>query len=91
MACLHTHIFMLHLVDLVVGGKADLLYGTGKRVLPEPAVWLFLHFLKVKSHFAFTGCLVKGTFGAEDLLCGNGLLRCVQLIRCLIRAADIFL
>ena len=91
MARLHTHIFLLHLVDLVVCSKADLLNRTGKRVLPQLAVWPLLHFLKGKTGFATAGRFIKDTLGFQDLPCGDGLFRRVQLIRRLIGVPDIFL
>ena len=53
------------------------------------AVWLFLHFLKVKSCFALAGCLVEDTLTAQYLLCGDGRLCPVQLIRRLVGTVDI--
>ena len=91
MACLHTHIFLLHLVDLIVGGKADLLDRTGKGVLPQLSVGTLLHFLKSQAGFTPAGRFIKDTLCFQDLLCGDGLLCGIQLIRRLVGAPDIFL
>ena len=60
---LHAHIFMLHLADLPVGGGLELLHRPGEGIVPQAAVRLFLHFLKVQPGLAPARCLVK------DALC----------------------
>ena len=35
----------------------------------------------MKLRFAFSGCLVKNTLGAEDFLCGDGCFRRIQFVR----------
>ena len=88
---LHTHIFMLHLADLAVGGCFQFLHRTGNRIMPQVSIGLFLHLLKAQPGLAFACRLVKDTLCFQHLLCRDGGLRRVQLIRCPVRAPDCFL
>ena len=78
---LNTHIFLFHLMYLRMGGVDDLMDRPGKRIVPQASVGAFLHFVKVKLRFDFSGCLVKNTLGTENFLCGNGGFRRVQPVR----------
>ena len=80
-SCLHPHIFLLHFVNLVVGGKGDLLGRTAQRIVPQLPVGLFLHVLKTNRGFARAGGFVEYPFlrlygFGRDLRLG-----CIQLIR----------
>ena len=86
---LNTHIFLFHLMHLRMGGVGDLMDRSGKWIVPQASVGAFLHFVKVKLRFAFSGCLVKNTLGTENFLCGDGGFRRVQPIRCTVGTVDV--
>ena len=69
---LYTHIFLFHLMHLRMGSVDDLMDRPGKRIVPQSSVGAFLHFFKVKLHFAFSGGLVKNTLGTENFFVGIG-------------------
>ena len=78
---LHTHIFLLYLMHLRMGGVDNLMDRSGKWIVPQASVGAFLHFFKVKLRFAFSGCLVKNALGTENFLCGDSGLCRVQPVR----------
>ena len=85
---LHTHIFLLYLMHLRMGGVDDLMDRPGKRIVSQASIGAFLHFFKVKLRFAFSGCLVKNTLGTENFLCGDSGLCRVQPVRRTIRTVN---
>ena len=86
---LYTHIFLLYLMHLRMGSVDDLMDRPGKRIVPQSSVGAFLHFFKVKLHFAFSGCFVKNTLGTENFLCGDSGLCRVQPVRRTVGTVDV--
>ena len=86
---LYTHIFLFHLMHLRMGGVGDLMDRSGKWIVPQASVGAFLHFVKVKLRFDFSGCLVKNTLGTENFLCGDGGLCRVQPVRRTVGTVDV--
>ena len=86
---LNTHIFLFHLMHLRMGGVDDLMDWSGKRIVPQSSVGAFLHFFKVKLHFAFSGCLVKNTLDTENFLCRDSGLCRVQPVRRTVGTVDV--
>ena len=86
---LHTHIFLFHLMYLRMGSVDNLMDRPRKRIVPQASIGAFLHFFKVKLHFAFSGCLVKNTLGTENFLCGDSGLCRVQPVRRTVGMVDV--
>ena len=76
-------------MHLRMGGVDDLMDRSGKWIVPQASIGTFLHFFKVKLHFAFSGCLVKNTLGTENFLCGDSGLCCVQPVRRTVGTVDV--
>ena len=86
---LNTHIFLLYLMHLRVGGVGDLMDRSGKWIVPQSSIGAFLHFFKVKLRLAFSGCLVKNTLGTENFLCGDSGLCRIQPVRRTVGTVDV--
>ena len=89
MACFHTHIFLFHFVNLVVGSQGNFLGRSAQRIVPQFPVGLFLHFLKTDGGFTLAGGFVKYPF--LHLYGFGGDLRpgLVQFIRCPVRPFNV--
>ena len=85
----HTHIFLLHFVDFVVGGKGNFLGRTAQRIVPQLSVGLFLHFLKTDGSLTLAGGFIKYPFLHLYCLGGDLRLGSIQFVRCPVRTFNV--